>query len=456
MSKHVMREIVFPLLRTGWILLVIIGLYVTRGHGQEQSEAVDLDAAKRAEIIDSVSAALNEIYVFPDVAKEMESHLRQRNREGAYDLLSTLPDFTQMLTRDLRSVSHDLHLGVSYVSPEMVARMTSDTDSEELERERREALARDNYRFRKVEILPGNVGYLRFDAFIDASLAGPTAIAALNFLSNVDALIIDLRYNGGGSPSLIQLITSYFFEEPVHLNSFYIRKSDETTQFWTQSHVEGPRLTDVDMYVLTSDRTFSGAEEFSYNLRNLERATLVGDTTGGGAHPTERHLFANLNVGMSLPFGRAVNPITDTNWEGVGVIPHVAVPPAEALERAHILALEKLKEEAPDEGRASTLSWAIDGIKARLNPVKVSSEVLQSYVGSYGPRTLTLEAGVLYYQREGNPRMQAIPMTERLFRFAEIDYFRIEVVLDEAGQPVKLVGHYDNGTTDESPRTPSG
>ncbi len=456
MGKHVMREFVFPVLRTGWILLVIIGLYVSRVHGQERAEVVACDAALRAEIIDSVSAALNEVYVFPDVAKEMENHLRQRNRDGAYDLLNTVPEYTQMLTRDLQSVSHDRHLRVNYVSPEMVARMTSDDDSEELERERREALARDNYRFRKMEILPGNVGYLRFDAFIDASLAGPTAIAAMNFLSNVDALIIDLRYNGGGSPSLIQLITSYFFDEPVHLNSFYIRKSDETTQFWTQSHVEGPRLTDVDTYVLTSDRTFSGAEEFSYNLRNLERATLVGDTTGGGAHPTEGRLFANLNVGMSLPFGRAVNPITGTNWEGVGVIPHVAVPSEEALERAHLMALEKLKEDAKDEERAFTLGWAIDDIKARLNPVQVSPEVLQSYVGSYGPRRLTIEDGKLYYQREGNPRMQAIPMSERLFRFAEIDYFRIEVVLDEAGQPQKLVGHYDNGTTDESPRTPNG
>jgi hypothetical protein len=456
MNTDVMKDYVLPVLRTGWILLVIFALYATQGFGQQQGDVVACDAAMRAEIIDSVSAALAEVYVFPDVAEEMEDHIRRRNQEGAYDLIGTVPEFAQMLTRDLQSVSHDRHLRVGYVSPEMVARMTSDEDSEDLDRERREALARDNYRFRKIEVLPGNVGYLRFDAFIDASLAGPTAITAMNFLSNVDALIIDLRYNGGGSPSLIQLITSYFFEEPVHLNSFYIRKTDETKQFWTQSHVEGPRLTDTDIYVLTSNRTFSGAEEFSYNLRNLERATLVGDTTGGGAHPTEGRLFQNLNVSMSLPFGRAVNPISGTNWEGVGVIPHVAVSSEEALERAHLMALEELKEKEDDEDRAFALGWAIDDLEARLDPVEVSPEALASYVGNYGPRTLTLEDGILIYQRGDNPPMQAIPMTERLFRFNEIDYFRIEVILDETGQPQKLVGHYDNGTTDESPRTPGG
>jgi hypothetical protein len=451
MKIQVMRDVVFPLLRVGWIVPLIFALWATRASAQQATE-VQASAALRAEIVDSVSAALNEVYVFLDVAKKMESHLRKRMRQGAYNQINTVAQFAEALTRDLQEISRDRHLRVRYASPELVARMTDDTDAEELEREQREQMARDNYLFRKIEILPGNVGYLRFDAFVDASLAGPTAITAMNFLANVDALIVDLRYNGGGSPSLIQLITSYFFEEPVHLNSFYIRKTDETTQFWTQAHVEGPRLTDVDIYVLTSDRTFSGAEEFSYNLRNLERATLVGDTTGGGAHPVESRLFANLNVGMALPFGRAVNPVTGTNWEGVGVIPHVAVPSEEALDRAQMLALEKLKEKETNEERAFTLAWAIDNIKARLNPVSVEPAMLESYAGKYGPRLLTVEDGKLYYQRQGNPRMQAIPMGERLFRFTEIDYFRLEVVVDAAGQPLKLVGHYDNGTTDESPR----
>jgi len=416
-------------------------------------DPVPCDAAMRAEIVDSVSAALKQTYIFLDVAEEMERHIRQRLRDGDYDDVTTVPQFTQILSQDLRSVSDDRHLWVRYVAPEMMARMTSEVDAEELERERAEALARSNYNFKKVEIMPGNVGYLRFDSFVEASRSGPTAIAAMNFLANTDALIIDLRYNGGGSPSLIQLIYSYFYDEPTHLNSFYVRETDEWEQFWTQAHVEGPRMTDVDLYVLTSARTFSGAEEFSYNMKNLERGVLVGDTTGGGAHPVNSRLFENLYVSMALPFGRAVNPISGTNWEGVGVIPDVAVPSEEALDHAYLLAVRNLKEKAVDERRAASLEFVIAGLEAKLNPVTVSDDVLGSYAGTYGPRKLSFEDGQLWYQRQGNQRMRAIPLTKTLFGFAEIDYFRIEVVLDQSGWPLKLIGRYDNGDTDESPRS---
>ena len=439
-----------------WAAFALLVILFAPPAARAQAPADDVvrcDAAIRAEIIDSVSAALIQTYIFLDVAQEMERHVRQRLRDGAYDEVNTVPQFTQMLTQDLRSISHDRHLSVGYVPPEMMARMTSEVDADELERERAEALARSNYNFKKIEIMPGNVGYLRFDSFVDASRSGPTAIAAMNFLANTNALIIDLRYNGGGSPSLIQLIYSYFYDEPTHLNSFYVRETDEWEQFWTQAHVEGKRMTDVDLYVLTSERTFSGAEEFSYNMKNLQRGTLVGDTTGGGAHPVNERLFENLYVAMALPFGRAVNPISGTNWEGVGVIPDVAVPSADALEHAYLLAVRKLKEEATDERRIASLDFVKAGLEARLNPVSPSEAALRSYVGTYGPRTLSFEDGQLWYRRQGNPRMRAIPLTETMFGFAEIDYFRIEVVLDQSGQPLKLIGHYDNGDTDESPRS---
>ena len=180
---------------------------------------------------------------------------------------------------------------------------------------------------------------------------------------------------------------------------------------------------------------------------------LVGDTTGGGAHPVNQRLFENLYVAVALPFGRAVNPISGTNWEGVGVIPDVAVPSEDALDHAYLLAARKLKENTTDEGRIRSLDFVIAGLETKLNPVSVGEAILRSYVGHFGPRRLTFENGELWYRLAPNPRMRAIPMTETLFRFDEVDYFRIEVVLDESGQPVKLVGHYDNGATDESPRS---
>ncbi len=247
---------------------------------------------------------------------------------------------------------------------------------------------------------------------------------------------------------MIQLITSYFFPEPVLLNSFYIRRTDSTHQFWTQACVQGPRMTDVDLYVLTSDYTFSGAEEFTYNLKNMERATIIGDTTGGGAHPIDIKPFANLNIGMSLPFGRAVNPVTGTNWEGTGIAPHMTVPQERALDVAHLEALKKLEQKIDDPDRKAQFKWAMDALQVKLNPVSVPQGQLQAYVGQYGPRRIWVENGHMYYQREDRPKYKLIPMGDHKFMLEELDYFRVKFVLDDAGQASEIIGQYDNGRTD--------
>lgn len=412
------------------------------------------DAEFRAALIDSVTATLNEEYVFEDVAKDMEKHVRKKLRKGEYDELATVPDFTRQLTEDLREISGDRHLGVRYASDEEIQAFLEEDEDSDLDRQRElEEQKRANFQFKKIEILPGNVGYLKFNAFVHAPLSGPTATAALNFLAHTDALIIDLRENGGGSPSLIQFMTAYFLDESTHLNSFHTRQGDSVHQFWSFPYVPGPKMEDTDLYVLTSGYTFSGAEEFTYNLKNLERATIVGETTGGGAHPITYEIWPSLNCGMSVPYARAVNPISGTNWEGTGIDPHIAVPREEALDRAYLEALTKLREGEEDEDRVFTLEWAIQGLGAKLNPVDLDEATLEKYAGQYGPRKLWVENGALQYQREDGPIRSATPMGETLFRFEGLDYFRLEVVLDEAGAPVKLVGHYDNGHTDESPRS---
>ena len=183
--------------------------------------------------------------------------------------------------------------------------------------------------------------------FSDVEYGGETAVAAMNFLSNADAIIIDLRNNGGGSPAMIQLISSYLFDSnPVHLNNFYWRPTDSNSQTWTLPHVSGTRSPDTPLYILTSSGTFSAAEEFSYNLKNLERATLIGETTGGGAHPGGS-LIATERFMVWVPTGRAINPITNTNWEGSGVIPHIKTSAREALDKAYTIALEQLISQKP-------------------------------------------------------------------------------------------------------------
>ncbi len=412
-------------------------------------KAKEIDATQRAALIDALAQDIDRVYIFPKVATKMIEHVKAQNKAGTYDKLVSPALLCEQLTADLQSISHDLHLSVRTMPPQMITK-DAQVDQAAMQRARRDRSRRSNYGFQKVEILQGNVGYLDLRQFADASAGGATAIAAMNFLAGSDAIIIDLRSNGGGSPSMIQLILSYFFEKPTHLNDFYVRSSDSTQEFWTHEKVEGPRMVDTPMYVLTSGRTFSAAEEFSYNVRNLKRATLFGETTGGGAHPVNLMQYPAHGISMSLPFGRAINPITGTNWEGVGVKPHIETPSGEALDRAYASALDKIISESKDEGQKAQLQWVLEGLNAK--PVSLSSEKQKAYEGSYGPRRIWVEDGKLQYQRQGGATITLTHVGQDNFHLEGIDAFRIRFERSPDGKVTTLVGRYDNGREEPSPR----
>jgi len=438
--------------KVAWLVLLLAALVTTAAVAQDgPPEPLALDGDMRAAIIDSILTAIDEIYVFPEVATEMGELVRKNLAEGKYDDLANVMVFADRLTEDLRSISHDLHLHVDWMPPRP-QRQGQELSDDEMEARFLANGQRDNFGFHEIKMLPGNVAYIKLDMFADTRYAGPTAIAAMNFVGYADAIIFDLRQNGGGSPSMIQLLTSYLMAQRTHLNSFYVRQSDETDQFWTQEYVPGPRMPEEPVYVLTSGRTFSAAEEFTYNLKNLERATIVGETTGGGAHPVDRHVFPELQVSMSLPFGRAVNPITGTNWEGTGIEPHIAVPVDQAFDVAYLEALKKLEGSAAEEQKAS-LSWAITGLEIAANPVSLTEAEMTPFAGQYGPRRVWVENGLMWYQRGENPKFQMIPMGEGWFMFEDLDYFRIEFEQENGQEAPGLIGHYSGGRQDSNQRT---
>jgi hypothetical protein len=409
-------------------------------------------AQDRAAIVDDISAALNETYVFPETAKKMEERMRSQLKSGAYDRLGKLDAFTDKLTEDLRSVSHDLHLGVVWDPPPPAEAAGGPTPAQQQERFAAES-RRDNYCFHKVEHLAGNVGYLKLDCFAPADLGGGAAVAAMGFLAGSDALIFDLRDNGGGSPSMIQLLTSYLVGgQPTHLNNFYIRKGDKTEQFWTQAWVPGTRLPDVPVFVLTSGRTFSAAEEFTYNLKNLKRATLIGETTGGGAHPVDLYRVKNYPVSVRLPFGRAVNPISGTNWEGTGVEPDVKVPAADALDVAHSRALAAVAAKATDPEYKASLEFVRGVVEDRHKPAILAAADVQAYAGTYGPRTISLEDGALWYQRGKNRKMRLLPVGPDRFLVGDLNDFRIRFERDANGVIQRLDALYADGTEERNAR----
>ncbi len=399
-----------------------------------------INAKDRTAIIDDIAAALRDIYVFPDVARRMEEHVRRRLQSGAYDRLGTLEIFTEKLTEDLRSVSHDLHLAVLW-APEPPAPEADELTAEDLARMRR-----DNYGFRRVERLAGNVGYLKLDSFERADLGGATAVAAMGFLAGSDALIVDLRDNDGGDPSMIQLIASYLVpSEPIHFTSFYIRKGDKTQQFWTHAWVPGTRLPGVPVFVLTSGRTFSAAEDFAYSLQRLKRATIVGETTGGGAHPVEIYQVKGYPVLMRLPYGRSVNPITGTDWEGTGVEPDIAAAAPDALAVAHTRALDAVAAKTTDPAQKAEVELVRDVVEDRRHPVNLSAAALQAFAGNYGPLTVTAEGGALWGQLGGGPRVQLQAVGQDRFLVGDSDDFRIRFEREASGKVVRVVVFFPGG-----------
>jgi len=330
---------------------------------QERPNGPDLeiDQATKAQVINAALENINQRYVFPDVAKEMEKHVRGLIAKGEYDKVTSGREFAEKLTNDLQSVSKDKHLRVRFSYEKLPVRQRNDRPSEEEEQERRRFMAQVNYGFETAQRMAGNIGYIEFRGFMGPELGADTVAAAMNFVANTDALIFDLRRNGGGDPEMVALICSYLFgKERVHLNDLYWREGDRTNEFWTMpDRVKGARYLDKDVYILTSNYTFSGAEEFSYNLKNLKRATIVGETTGGGAHPGGSFRLTD-HFSAFISTGRAISPITKTNWEGTGVTPHVPVSRDVALETAYKMALEKALEKETNENQKRALKNLID------------------------------------------------------------------------------------------------
>lgn len=296
-------------------------------------KSLPLTAEARASTVEGAAKALREGYVYPELGAKMADTILAKLKDGGYDAVADEAALARTLTADLRAVSHDGHLGVA-----LRPQSSEGEASAHAVMPGGDQMRRENYAFRKVERLEGNIGYLAFDLFIPDEEAKKTAAAALAFLRNCDALIFDLRSNGGGSPEMIQFITSYLFDSRTHLNDMIDRDGNVVSEYWTLDKIPGQRFSaDLPVYVLTSKRTFSGAEEFSYNLKNLKRATIVGETTGGGAHPVRGEQI-NDRFAVRVPFMRANNPISKTNWEGTGVEPDVKVPAPDALAKAIELA----------------------------------------------------------------------------------------------------------------------
>jgi len=358
-----------PGARLSMLFLVITQLPTSRLIAQDQP----LDEAYKDSLVRSIERLVSDNYVLRNLRDSIASELHLRNSNGAYDDSHDFEDLAARLTDDLQAISGDRHFLIVY-DPEAAAELRVEEGedaegAEEAERIANRKLVRErraNFWFRRVEILDGNIGYLDLRRFSGSSAAYATAHAAVEFLAHSDAIIIDLRHNVGGSASMFVLLASYFFgDSPVHLGDIYNGISDETREIWTRPDLPLHTLPDIDLYVLTSGETFSAAEEFAYDFKHLDRAIIVGESTGGGAHMATK-MELNDDYYMYLPFAGAVNPITGSNWEGIGVLPDVEVPSDDALDAAHIMIIERKLTDESDQERKNELETLLAELTAGI------------------------------------------------------------------------------------------
>lgn len=411
------------------LLTFSIGSYSQNDSGLKEN----LTELSKKQVIDSLTKKLEEFYIRPNAVGDIKKKLNENYKKGLYKNMVTSNEFAGKLTSDLIEASKDLHFGVRY-DPEWTESQLKKEDKEVQKKIKAEELAeakKKNFGFQQVRILEGNIGYLKFDYFEDPAIGSETAASAMQFLSNTDALIIDLRQNNGGAMEMGQFLTSYFYsgkELPLY-KYYYTEKNRKKVEreMWLLPSVPGKRLEDVDIYILTSGLTFSAAEWMSYSLQNLKRVTIVGEKTAGGAHPIDRKVLPN-GFSVTIPFGEVKDPITNLDFEGKGVLPDVLCKSEEAVNTSHLLALQKLLLKNKDS--QNNLDWFIPIIKNRQKAIIVDSEILKSYQGKYGKAEVKYENNNLYYKWNNISSLLLTPIERDLFLVDGIDDFRIKVICE--------------------------
>jgi hypothetical protein len=318
------------------------------------AQAQQVTNAEKKSTIDTLLAKIENHYVYPDVAKKMTEAVRKRVRAHAYDTVTSGTVLAKMLTEDLRSVSHDGHLGIDYSAGVIPDEVPGTPPSQQVIDDFRKQGADDNFAFRKLEILEGNIGYLKLNIFWPGDWIKEAAAGAMAMLANSDAVILDLRDNHGFAPDGVILIESYFFKDEMHMTDQVNNDEHSMRQYWTLPVVPGNRLPDKKLYLLVSHDTFSAGEDFAYNMQALKRATVIGEATGGGAHGTRPYRI-NSHFSAGIPFSYSINPVTHTDWEGRGVQPDIIAAKEQALVVAEVIIIKDMLTSSKDENRKKYL-----------------------------------------------------------------------------------------------------
>ncbi|MCE3229050.1 MAG: hypothetical protein K0S32_3601 [Bacteroidetes bacterium] len=430
---------------TLFILLCFIFTKAQKQTAQEPAQKLNEKGVKL--LIDSLSNALNRWYIYPDKATLMANTVKTNYKNGAYKSAKTNHELSLMIYLDVIKVHKDGHLRIRY-NPEIakdLETVCTDEQGKEDAKENLKVARENNFSFVKAEMLPGKIGYLRWDAFENAGFLDESKSVfngAFQVVKNSRALIIDMRYNGGGDPEMVQFTQSYFFNQKLRMNDIIDRKNDTVIKAWIDPAKTGLTIS-TSVYILTGRGTFSGAEDFTYGLQQAKRAIVVGDTTGGGAHPTD---MVSLGQGFILhvPCLRSCNAVSKTNWEGKGVWPDVMVKSEKALAKTQLIILSDLISKTQDEEEKHNLQWALNGLKRQLinkDSVKITKETLLKYSGEYITAdqekvrmTILLDGDHLYRRNHTTEDIRLVPFSSNRFFYDDDTGRNIEFKVGADGQ----------------------
>ena len=407
----------------------------------------------RHALVDSIAGALRRNYVWADTAARMADRLTRQIRDGAYDAISDPQTLATALTQDLRAVYRDVHLSISYDpgSARDERRVDSRAGRSAAQGDAADA-RRQNFGFRKVDILPGNIGYVAIDWLFDVNRESlSTLTAVFSVLRNSSALIIDLRADRGGSPEMVRQICNYLFAARTHINDLVERRSGTTTAYWTEPDRHVRTLFAVPVFVLVSRQTFSAAEELAYDLQSQRRAVIIGEITGGGAHAV-RGIAVGYGFSANIPYARAINPVTGTNWEAVGVQPDIRIVADRALDAAVLQYDELALRQSTDSGERHSLEWSRDMVQARLHPIALDTLRMRDVVGVYDGRRIALDDGSLYFTDDTGETSRLIALSPSVFRPESSDEVKLEFRRDASGKVSAMVVIHPDGSTSTSAR----
>lgn len=418
MNSRRLRQLVFA------VFVFINGCFnETYSQAPPAKPPVVVNSAMRRSLLENIIRELRAKYIAPEKNKDIETYLRTRLDRGEYDKIESPREFASTLTQDLRTAAKDLHLFVTYdpalENALMAAPPAPSVELQELppSAEQLDRNRRSNYDFRKLEILSGNVGYLSLGSFVDLNQSKDTAAAAMNFLANADAVIIDLRGNPGGFINLEFFLASYFFGvDPVEMLSRYHREGNVTVREWTLREVPGKRLQYTDLYILTSNQTGSAAEGFSFIMQRRKRAKIIGEKTSGAGYGNKETPIGNGFVLYVSTF-RQFDPRTGQGWQEVGVAPDIVVAADRALSVAHLEAVRNLSAK-PDQKRKQQLNWLAQLLELEAYGAKqISLNLLESYAGKYdgGKIVVSLEQGQLYFLGASGVKRKLSALSEDTF-----------------------------------------